>query len=321
MPLELGFTLTPGADDVDGEEGGRLYLSNEQIGVLDADTLVAMQSDLVLGEADALDQIADDPVWSQLPAVVADNVITVDRLDNPVPWFGDGWSTTWSNSSADGPPSRGPAPRPVCDRPPAASIIEGPSVARGAPRVLVDPLVQVRRRHRGRDLPRAARRVGGQARVRQPGAVPVMGPIHGFLFLAYLWLALLVREELGWRLTTTLMVVVAAVIPLGGLYVERRVLADAEPRTARSRGRPSNLDQAFDGLGRLGHLLGRAGGPQRHRVADAVVQVLVEQADGHALQALVTAEICVRTSMQYVSSSTMRCRPRTWPSMRAKRRL
>lgn len=67
-----------------------------------------------------------------------------------------------------------------------------------------------------------------------PGAVPVMGPIHGFVFLAYLWLALLVREELGWRLTTTLMVVVAAVIPLGGLYVERRVLADAEPVTAAS---------------------------------------------------------------------------------------
>ena len=57
-----------------------------------------------------------------------------------------------------------------------------------------------------------------------PGAVAVMGPIHGFVFLAYLWLALLVREELGWRLSTTLKVVVAAVIPLGGLYVERRVL-------------------------------------------------------------------------------------------------
>ena len=55
-----------------------------------------------------------------------------------------------------------------------------------------------------------------------PGAVPIMGPIHGLIFLTYLWLALLVREELGWRLSTTLTVVVAAVIPLGGLYVERR---------------------------------------------------------------------------------------------------
>jgi integral membrane protein len=64
-----------------------------------------------------------------------------------------------------------------------------------------------------------------------PGAVPIMGPIHGLIFLTYLWLALLVREELGWRLTTTL-VVVAAVIPLGGLYVERRVLAGASPAAA-----------------------------------------------------------------------------------------
>jgi integral membrane protein len=65
-----------------------------------------------------------------------------------------------------------------------------------------------------------------------PGAVPIMGPIHGFVFLAYLWLALTVREELGWRLTTTLTVVVAAVIPLGGLYVERRVLAEDAPAPA-----------------------------------------------------------------------------------------
>ena len=62
-----------------------------------------------------------------------------------------------------------------------------------------------------------------------PGAVPIMGPIHGFIFLTYLWLALLVREELGWKLQTTLTVIVAAVIPLGGLYVERRLLGDAAP--------------------------------------------------------------------------------------------
>lgn len=58
-----------------------------------------------------------------------------------------------------------------------------------------------------------------------PGAVPVLGPIHGVIFLAYLYLALMVREHLGWRLMTTLMVIVAAVVPLGGLYVERRMPA------------------------------------------------------------------------------------------------
>ncbi len=62
-----------------------------------------------------------------------------------------------------------------------------------------------------------------------PGAVPIMGPIHGLIFLTYLWLALLVREELGWNLTTTFMVIVAAVIPLGGIYVERRVLDERAP--------------------------------------------------------------------------------------------
>ena len=65
-----------------------------------------------------------------------------------------------------------------------------------------------------------------------PGAVPVMGPIHGFVFLAYLYLALMVREQLGWNLVTTLKVIVAAVIPLGGLYVERRVLAEDEAEVA-----------------------------------------------------------------------------------------
>ena len=35
--------------------------------------------------------------------------------------------------------------------------------------------------------------------------------------------------------------------------------------------------------------------------------------------ARVAAEIWVKTSMQYVSWSTIRCRPRTWPSMRLNR--
>jgi integral membrane protein len=56
-----------------------------------------------------------------------------------------------------------------------------------------------------------------------PGQVSVMGPVHGLVFLAYLGLALYVREELDWNLWTTLMVVVAAVVPFGGFVVERRL--------------------------------------------------------------------------------------------------
>ncbi|MHB1139756.1 MAG: DUF3817 domain-containing protein, partial [Microthrixaceae bacterium] len=57
--------------------------------------------------------------------------------------------------------------------------------------------------------------------------VPVVGLVHGVIFLVYLALALASRERLGWHLRTTLLVVVAAVVPLGGLVVERR-LARAE---------------------------------------------------------------------------------------------
>jgi iron complex transport system substrate-binding protein len=81
--LAMGFTLRPGATDVEGEEGGRLYLSNEQLELLDADTLVALQSDLVVGEPEALEAIAHDPLWSGLPAVASGDVITVDRLGYP----------------------------------------------------------------------------------------------------------------------------------------------------------------------------------------------------------------------------------------------
>jgi iron complex transport system substrate-binding protein len=81
--LAMGFTLRPGATDVEGDEGGRLYLSNEQLDVLDADTLVALQSDLVAGEPEALEAMADDPLWSGLPAVAGGKVVTIDRLGYP----------------------------------------------------------------------------------------------------------------------------------------------------------------------------------------------------------------------------------------------
>lgn len=75
--------------------------------------------------------------------------------------------------------------------------------------------------------------------------VTVIGPIHGVLFLAYLGLALYVRAELEWPLWTTLWVAIAAVVPLGGLIVERR-LPDAPavdaPRVGVGAGAPSPGD-------------------------------------------------------------------------------
>jgi integral membrane protein len=59
--------------------------------------------------------------------------------------------------------------------------------------------------------------------------VKVVGPVHGLLFLAYLALALYVRERAGWSGWTTVMVVVASVLPLGGLVVERRLEDEPSP--------------------------------------------------------------------------------------------
>ena len=64
------------------------------------------------------------------------------------------------------------------------------------------------------------------------GLVETIGPVHGVIFLVYLGLALAVRRPLGWDPTTTATVVIAAVIPLGALVVERR-LTD-EPVRERS---------------------------------------------------------------------------------------
>ena len=51
--------------------------------------------------------------------------------------------------------------------------------------------------------------------------VQVMGPIHGVLFLAYVVIALAVREASGWSPRATLGVLIAAVAPFGGFVVDR----------------------------------------------------------------------------------------------------
>lgn len=61
--------------------------------------------------------------------------------------------------------------------------------------------------------------------------VQILGPIHGLLFLGFVWLALQVRGEAGWDNRTTFWVLVGAVVPFGGYAVERWLLRE---RTASS---------------------------------------------------------------------------------------
>jgi integral membrane protein len=61
--------------------------------------------------------------------------------------------------------------------------------------------------------------------------VQILGPIHGILFLAYVLIALMVREPARWSTRTTLGVLVAAVLPFGGFVVDRW-LARTQPGAA-----------------------------------------------------------------------------------------
>jgi integral membrane protein len=51
--------------------------------------------------------------------------------------------------------------------------------------------------------------------------VPIMGPIHGMLFLAYVLIALMVREDARWDGKQTILVLLGAVLPFGGFVVDR----------------------------------------------------------------------------------------------------
>jgi integral membrane protein len=52
--------------------------------------------------------------------------------------------------------------------------------------------------------------------------VTVFGPIHGALFLAYVLVTVVVARTFRWRLSTTLLALVASIPPLATLWFERR---------------------------------------------------------------------------------------------------
>ena len=51
--------------------------------------------------------------------------------------------------------------------------------------------------------------------------VSILGPIHGALFLAYVFLALYLRVDEGWSAKTTGLILLGAVVPFGGYVVDR----------------------------------------------------------------------------------------------------
>jgi integral membrane protein len=55
----------------------------------------------------------------------------------------------------------------------------------------------------------------------EPIGVDILGPIHGLLFIAYVVMALTLRDEQGWSTKTTLLILLGAVLPFGGYVVDR----------------------------------------------------------------------------------------------------
>jgi len=50
--------------------------------------------------------------------------------------------------------------------------------------------------------------------------VQILGPIHGLLFIAYVVMALNLREGAGWTAKQTVWILIGAVLPFGGYVVD-----------------------------------------------------------------------------------------------------
>jgi len=57
-----------------------------------------------------------------------------------------------------------------------------------------------------------------------PSWVKALGMPHGILFMAYIILAIVVRQIKNWDVKTTIIVLLASVIPFGTFYVDKKYL-------------------------------------------------------------------------------------------------
>jgi len=52
--------------------------------------------------------------------------------------------------------------------------------------------------------------------------VKLLGMPHGIFFMAYIALALWIKDQMKWDMRTTLIVLVASILPFGTFYVNRK---------------------------------------------------------------------------------------------------
>lgn len=61
-----------------------------------------------------------------------------------------------------------------------------------------------------------------------PSAVSLMGPIHGLVFMAYLWLCVATATRQNWPPRSLGYVLAAGLIPFGGLIVARKLQTNGQ---------------------------------------------------------------------------------------------
>ena len=60
-----------------------------------------------------------------------------------------------------------------------------------------------------------------------PIVVKSLGMPHGILFLAYIVMALLIREKMNWDAKSTFGVLIASILPFGTFYVNKKYFGTA----------------------------------------------------------------------------------------------
>lgn len=78
--VALGCELVPDSGQASPDRNGRAWISLEQVGLLSAPHLMLMQTDAVAGEAEAIEEVTNQALWQQIPAVAAGDVSMIDRL-------------------------------------------------------------------------------------------------------------------------------------------------------------------------------------------------------------------------------------------------
>lgn len=57
----------------------------------------------------------------------------------------------------------------------------------------------------------------------KPEMVKIVGMAHGLLFVAYILLVVIVRDQLKWNMKNTLLAFGASVLPFGTFYADRKL--------------------------------------------------------------------------------------------------